>query len=280
MSFVTQPPSIAGEHASHHTLEPQLPSAPLPHPTCHRTSRMTRGRKKDLTIPPTRALVQQRDYRARRAQYVSDLEERVRQTEEENTQLRKELAAARNGQAAAPLSLDSRTAHASSELMHNLSIASASLARFHQLAFPEQRHPIQDSRPSATSSNHSFSQYPTGVSALRPASFPSPAPSPPYAYPISETSSSRHQTKTSRKRLYREDSPESVVGPEDDLDNRCESRASSPLSNCCGGIMDCRELIERVDSGARGGRDSSRSHTRQRTDSPEFSPSLRQDAQH
>lgn len=32
---------------------------------------MTRGRKKDLTIPPSRALAQQRDYRARKAQYVS-----------------------------------------------------------------------------------------------------------------------------------------------------------------------------------------------------------------
>lgn len=58
---------------------------------------MTRGRKKDLTIPPTRALVQQRDYRARKAQYVSELEERCRRAEEENAQLRKDLASARAG---------------------------------------------------------------------------------------------------------------------------------------------------------------------------------------
>ncbi|KAG5646806.1 hypothetical protein DXG03_002183 [Asterophora parasitica] len=70
---------------------------------------MTRGRKKDLTIPPTRALVQQRDYRARRAQYVTDLEERVRIAEEENIQLRNELAAARAGQAGPPPALDSLT---------------------------------------------------------------------------------------------------------------------------------------------------------------------------
>jgi hypothetical protein len=34
---------------------------------------MTRGRKKDLTIPPSRALAQQRDYRARKAEYVYSL---------------------------------------------------------------------------------------------------------------------------------------------------------------------------------------------------------------
>jgi hypothetical protein len=58
---------------------------------------MTRGRKKDLTIPPTRALVQQRDYRARKANYVSDLEERLRKAEEENAQLRRDLTLARAG---------------------------------------------------------------------------------------------------------------------------------------------------------------------------------------
>lgn len=58
---------------------------------------MTRGRKKDLTIPPTRALVQQRDYRARKAQYVSELEERCRKAEEDNVRLRKELSLARAG---------------------------------------------------------------------------------------------------------------------------------------------------------------------------------------
>jgi hypothetical protein len=55
---------------------------------------MARGRKKDLTIPPTRTLVQQRDYRARRAQYITNLEERCRKAEEENVQLRRELAEA------------------------------------------------------------------------------------------------------------------------------------------------------------------------------------------
>ena len=52
---------------------------------------MTRGRKKDLTIPPSRTLVQQRDYRARRAHYIANLEERCRRAEEENSRLRMEL---------------------------------------------------------------------------------------------------------------------------------------------------------------------------------------------
>jgi uncharacterized protein YhaN len=64
---------------------------------------MTRGRKKDLTIPPTRALVQQRDYRARKAHYIADLEERLRKAEAENAQLRKELESARAGLALPPL---------------------------------------------------------------------------------------------------------------------------------------------------------------------------------
>ncbi|KAG6866637.1 hypothetical protein C0991_000747 [Blastosporella zonata] len=292
MPIVTQPSGIAGDHASH--FESQPPPAPPLSPTCGRTSRMTRGRKKDLTIPPTRALVQQRDYRARRAQYVSDLEERVRKAEEENAKLRHELAAARTGHAVVePLSLDSQTvcslvrfpadklttlqAHASSELLHSLSIASASLARFQQLAFPEPRHASQDSRQST---NHPLTRYSgNAATALRRASFPSPAPSPPYTYPISESSSSHHHNLPRRKRLYREDSPEPVVSPSDDGDNRSDSTASSPISDCRGGIPDCRNLIKHVDSGAMVDLESPRPRSRHHTDSPHFSHSVRHDAQ-
>jgi len=52
---------------------------------------MTRGRRKDLSIPPSRALLQQRDYRARKARYVADLEDRVRRVEEENARLKEEV---------------------------------------------------------------------------------------------------------------------------------------------------------------------------------------------
>ena len=53
---------------------------------------MTRGRRKDDTIPNTRSLTVQRDYRARKARYISDLETRCKSTEEENLRLREELS--------------------------------------------------------------------------------------------------------------------------------------------------------------------------------------------
>ena len=53
---------------------------------------MVRGRKRDPTSEPSRALVQQREYRARKAQYQAELEARYNQLEEENEQLRKEVA--------------------------------------------------------------------------------------------------------------------------------------------------------------------------------------------
>jgi hypothetical protein len=58
---------------------------------------MTRGRKKDLTIPTSRSLTQQRDYRARKAQYVANLERRCKVAEDENERLRKELEMVRGG---------------------------------------------------------------------------------------------------------------------------------------------------------------------------------------
>lgn len=52
---------------------------------------MARGRKKDLTIPPSRSLDHQRAYRDRKARYVADLEERCQKYEVENQALRSEL---------------------------------------------------------------------------------------------------------------------------------------------------------------------------------------------
>lgn len=61
------------------------------------TSLMTRGRKKDLTIPPTRALAQQRDYRARKARYLAELEEHCRRVEQENALLKQEIESLKAG---------------------------------------------------------------------------------------------------------------------------------------------------------------------------------------
>jgi hypothetical protein len=64
---------------------------------------MTRGRKKDMTLPATRALTQQRDYRARKAQYLSDIERRLYESEAENRRLKAELNAIKNGTPMPPL---------------------------------------------------------------------------------------------------------------------------------------------------------------------------------
>ncbi|ESK86664.1 hypothetical protein Moror_9690 [Moniliophthora roreri MCA 2997] len=53
---------------------------------------MGRGRKQDITAPLTRSLVFQREYRARKAKQLADLEERCRLQEEENERLKKELS--------------------------------------------------------------------------------------------------------------------------------------------------------------------------------------------
>ncbi|TFK20910.1 hypothetical protein FA15DRAFT_103201 [Coprinopsis marcescibilis] len=98
---------------------------------------MPRGRKKDSTIPPTRSLLQQRDYRARKANYVSELEERCWKAEEENQRLRKELELVRaypSSYASNPLAIE-----ISAELMQSLANASASLAKFQDLA---RQHPL------------------------------------------------------------------------------------------------------------------------------------------
>ncbi|KAJ3011235.1 hypothetical protein NUW54_g2243 [Trametes sanguinea] len=63
---------------------------------------MTRGRRKDMTIPPSRALLQQRDYRARKAAYLADLEVRVKKAEDENALLRQEVEALQAKLKAAP----------------------------------------------------------------------------------------------------------------------------------------------------------------------------------
>ncbi|CAL1707326.1 unnamed protein product [Somion occarium] len=98
---------------------------------------MTRGRRKDLTIPPSRALLQQRDYRARKAQYLADLEDRVRRAEGENVELKEELdqlKARLRQENGGDSAYGQELVEASSDLMQHLAAASTSLARFQRLA--------------------------------------------------------------------------------------------------------------------------------------------------
>ncbi|KAF8192817.1 hypothetical protein K438DRAFT_1969937 [Mycena galopus ATCC 62051] len=98
---------------------------------------MPRGRKKDPTIPANRALTVQRDYRARKAQYVADLEARCAAAEAENVRLRQEVAFLR-GQSGPPETLSPAAIQASAQLRDALAVASASLAHFTQVALPSE----------------------------------------------------------------------------------------------------------------------------------------------
>ncbi|KAE9401379.1 hypothetical protein BT96DRAFT_856539 [Gymnopus androsaceus JB14] len=138
---------------------------------------MTRGRKKDLTIPPSRALAQQRDYRARKARYLAELEGHCRRVEQENVLLKQEVESLRAGlPVAASESLDPQLVSASSDLMRDLSAASSSLERFQRLAYSQREsESLSTSRPSPTpSASSSTSQNISEISRLRPAFFPSP----------------------------------------------------------------------------------------------------------
>ncbi|TFK74598.1 hypothetical protein BDN72DRAFT_892949 [Pluteus cervinus] len=218
---------------------------------------MTRGRKKDLTIPPTRALVQQRDYRARKAQYVSELEERVRRAEEENAQLRKDLACARAGLAVPATVFNPEMAQSSAELMHNLSLASASLARFQQIAFSVNGQSTSVIKSALTPSSSTGTPPPTlppiNANTLRPTSFPSPAPSSAYSdsahtptsHTITDYSSRPHHPpprpdSPPGKRYFRSDSPPSRASP------RALSRSPSVDSEgeCYARPMDYRDREE------------------------------------
>ncbi|KAF5321378.1 hypothetical protein D9619_001520 [Psilocybe cf. subviscida] len=191
---------------------------------------MTRGRKKDLTIPPSRTLVQQRDYRARKANYVAGLEDRCRKAEEENVTLRRELAEAR-ARLVNPALLLPDTAQASSELLNNLRAATASLSRFQELAFASSSNtpvPVEPPR-NYTEPTLDAQLHPYFADNRQSTEF-SQAPAPPTG---------------GRKRLFIETtppvSPESVsrrsISPQS---NNTGSRSSS--EECCGGILDCDAL--------------------------------------
>ena len=197
---------------------------------------MARGRKKDLTIPPTRTLVQQRDYRARRAQHITNLEERCRKAEEENVQLRKELAEARerlvNPAVLWPETVGSLTyvpfdltntltqATASSELLNHLSSARDALVKFNRLIFPNTQSSVEATSPHL---NHTLSSnY--------------------HSDPTTPRSLGLHNdtNQRSRKELYVDDAYP-FTSPSTPTTAIFEVPSLSS-GECCGGIIDCDEL--------------------------------------
>ncbi|KJA27674.1 hypothetical protein HYPSUDRAFT_83398 [Hypholoma sublateritium FD-334 SS-4] len=188
---------------------------------------MTRGRKKDLTIPPTRSLTQQRDYRARKANYVSELESHCRRVEEENAELKKELVDVR-ARLANPVVVHPETAQASQELLYNLAMASVSLTKFQQLAFPNIQQPPQ---PSFPSNHHSLNLHSTLASSTAPPQ---------------DSGVLENHPRVGRKRLFTESEEEPIYSPTvqaaspgGELE---ANRSDSSEESCCGGYIDCDTL--------------------------------------
>lgn len=215
---------------------------------------MVRGRKRDLTAPPTRQLTQQRDYRARKARYLTELERRCLKAEEENVQLRRELELAR---AAMPFGSPQEITQVSSELLRDLVNASASIARFQQITAPRAPVPLYDSffhhrQPP-------ISSPPAGPSGLRP-SMSSSDSSPRQASSRPTTILPSHvlALQESRARPAPQNRiPSPIGGPRINRTPASSSassqaRATSPSlsldsEECCGGYIDCTQLLEEED---------------------------------
>ncbi|KAI0645660.1 hypothetical protein C8Q79DRAFT_911385 [Trametes meyenii] len=217
---------------------------------------MTRGRRKDMTIPPSRALLQQRDYRARKAQYLADLEVRVKKAEDENVLLRQEVESLQAKlKTSVPPPAQSpygpEVAAASSDLMHHLAVASASITRFQQLAFypgPSShvnRTPITLATPTYTPSpgapphTHKLSVSP------RIELPPLAAPDRP---PMSERD--RMQYREPLPSVYSHRSLSNVsnvtMGPAP-TPHRAPRYPGPKDPDCCGGYVDCRDLVDDSD---------------------------------
>ncbi|CCM01128.1 uncharacterized protein FIBRA_03176 [Fibroporia radiculosa] len=265
------------------SLPPSLPSPSPPPPLTTLddpllSPSMTRGRRKDLTIPPSRALLQQRDYRARKARYLADLEERVRLTEEENARLKDEVDLLTAKLHAAGQSVTQRNspspevvrllatpgvtltnlrpllrkqAAATSDLMHHLSSAAASIARFQQVAL----HPPPEPSSSMLQLPPIHNHIPTSLAT--PSFTPSPLPQPHRRLP-SPRGSSRIELPplhSLHRDLFRPDHPGHPYGH--------PPRHTKPIdpgpppssyseSECCGGYLDCNDLVDDKDDGLSG----------------------------
>ncbi|KAH9061310.1 hypothetical protein EDB87DRAFT_1560291 [Lactarius vividus] len=97
---------------------------------------MTRGRRKDTTLPLSRGLIIQRAYRDRKAKYIADLEDRCRKAEEENVRLKEELVLVRSQSPNASINTELviQAARACSDLMYSLQKTQTALSHFQQRA--------------------------------------------------------------------------------------------------------------------------------------------------
>lgn len=145
-----------------------------------------------------------------------------------------ELDLARAG---VPSVFSPQAVEASSELLKQLGATSACLSQFQQLAFPDT---IQTRPPIPPT---------TQFRALRPASFPSPASSPPAFYPTPSASGSSNRDLTHHDTCSHSQSPadsndRSTPSGQPPFSRETMSRSPSLGSECCGGFMDCTDLVE------------------------------------
>ncbi|KAJ3891978.1 hypothetical protein GG344DRAFT_76365 [Lentinula edodes] len=171
---------------------------------------MVRGRKRDVSAPLTRSLILQRDYRARKAKYISDLETRYQKLEADNLrlskevkdlkyQLRQKLDRKETLFASLTTEADTEKTRALNKVIFSLSSAAASIKSFQSLTrsddYDAQAPSLIDwerGRPSpSTTPISNFSAYSdhTGLSTddMRPLQLYSPVsnPSPPPYLPTS-----------------------------------------------------------------------------------------------
>ena len=107
--------------------------------------------------------------------------------------------------------------------MHNLSVATASLAKFQRLTFAN----IQSSnqRPGIQTSNESSTTQPEYRQA---------------------SDTAHNSLAIRRKPIYREDSSTPLLQPSHSLLSPVFPRLSPDIdSECCGGLLDCEDLLEK-----------------------------------
>ncbi|KAF8842988.1 hypothetical protein BDN67DRAFT_251883 [Paxillus ammoniavirescens] len=222
---------------------------------------MVRGRKKDLTTPPSRALTQQRDYRARKAQYLCELQQRCARAEEENARLRRELEIARAASNVPSNVPSAEVTLASRDLMQHLANLSTSISQFQRVAQSRTLSPLPY-EPSLYAL-HSNPHHCTSVSRQPQSSTSGPAilPSPPspasllsklppivptfvrpetHGLPPLRNSDYHSQLRGSQSdatSTSTQDTPDTYPSPS-------PSPSPSLGSDCCGGYVDCTGLVE------------------------------------
>lgn len=213
---------------------------------------MTRGRKKDQTIPVSRSLVLQRAYRDRKAKYVTELEERCQKAEEESERLRQELASTHATtppnlnavvvsshvpftRVIALLSCVQRQAQTCGEMLQQLDTMKGLVHRLQSQALAGGTAAVQDEQASTgyvyTPPSFFHGWYIRTNPPLRASALPQ------------ATSAFELSVATMLAQLSAQPGPASVsVTADPSADSADPESIDVDSPECCGGILDCRDL--------------------------------------